>query len=71
MDITDKVVSGENEISVIVYGTLRNLLGPHHNPDTRLTGPWSWNDSPKVQPRGDKYFYLGYGLFEDFSVVEK
>ncbi|MFC1558855.1 glycosyl hydrolase, partial [candidate division KSB1 bacterium] len=71
LDITDKLVNGENEISVVVYGTLRNLLGPHHNPDTRLTGPWSWNSSPKVQPGGDKYFYLGYGLFEDFSVLEK
>lgn len=31
LDISDKVGNGENEISVVVYGSLKNLLGPHHN----------------------------------------
>ena len=71
LDISDKVRNGENEISVIVYGSLKNLLGPHHNPIRGRTPPNSWDRAPERQPGGEKYDFIGYGLSEDFSVIEK
>jgi hypothetical protein len=71
LDISDKLNSGNNEITVIVYGSLRNLLGPHHSQEWGRTSPWSWDNYPEKQPGGDKYNFVGYGLFEDFLVIEK
>ena len=71
LDISDKVKDGENEISVIVYGSLKNLLGPHHDYVRGRASPWSWDKYPEKQPGGEKYDFIGYGLFEDFSVIEK
>ncbi|HDY88010.1 MAG TPA: hypothetical protein ENH82_07855, partial [bacterium] len=71
LDISDKIGNGENEISVIVYGSLKNLLGPHHNPVRGRTGPSTWDVAPEKQPGGEKYDFIGYGLFEDFSLIEK
>jgi len=71
LDISDKLGDGDNEISVIVYGSLKNLLGPHHNPVRGRTGPSTWDVAPEKQPGGEKYDFIGYGLFEDFSLIEK
>jgi hypothetical protein len=71
LDISDKIKNGKNEITIIVYGSLKNLLGPHHNPVRGRTGPSSWDVAPEKQPSGEKYDFIGYGLFEDFSVIEK
>jgi len=71
LDISDKLGNGENEISVVVYGSLKNLLGPHHNPVRGRTGPSTWDVAPERQPGGEKYDFIGYGLFEDFSLIEK
>ena len=30
LDITNNIKGGKNKISVNIYGTLKNLLGPHH-----------------------------------------
>ncbi|MBL7110880.1 MAG: hypothetical protein ISS19_02940, partial [Bacteroidales bacterium] len=69
IDITDLVSSGENQITVKVVGSLRNLLGPHHNnPQYGLVTPWSFKYAPDIQPAGEKYSLLGYGLFGDFEV---
>lgn len=49
-DISDSLEEGENQISLILYGSNRNMLGPHHHIDGEpfnvgpgsFTGEWSW-----------------------------
>jgi hypothetical protein len=70
LDITKHLKSGENSIEVVVYGSLKNLLGPHHNVKNRgIVTPWSFKYAPEVQPAGENYDLDDYGLFEDFKVV--
>ena len=45
----DGIKSGGRELSITLYGTLRNLLGPHHHVDGEL---------PAVSPRS---FHPSYG----------
>jgi hypothetical protein len=70
LDISPYVGKGENEVEVIVYGSLKNLLGPHHG--QRLKGfvtPWEWLQGPLHQPPGSDYDLYDYGLFEDFEIL--
>lgn len=66
----DKYIrTGENEVAVIVYGSLKNLLGPHHNVNRRgLVTPWSFKYAPAEQPAGTAYDLVDYGLFEPFII---
>ncbi|MEW6744387.1 MAG: glycosyl hydrolase [Planctomycetota bacterium] len=70
-DITSHVESGVNTVSVIVYGSLKNLLGPHHRGAVRGTA-WpghflhAWNGPP---PAGDAYDVIDYGFGEPFLVL--
>jgi len=49
-DLTDFLIDGENTITLILYGSNRNMLGPHHHIDGEpfnvgpgsFTGEWSW-----------------------------
>lgn len=69
LDISEFLQPGNNEITVNVYGSLKNLLGPHHNVTRRgIVTPWSWRYGPENQPAGLAYDVLDYGLFEPFSV---
>jgi len=69
LDISDYVNPGINEITVNIYGSLKNLLGPHHNVTrSGIVTPWSWRFGPENQPAGVAYDVLDYGLFEPFSV---
>ena len=69
-DITKHLLSGENKIEVTVYGSLKNLLGPHHNV-TRygIVTPWSFKYAPPVQPPGKSYDLFDYGLMEEFDIL--
>ena len=70
-DISKFIRDGDNDITVVVYGTLKNLLGPHHNVNRRgIVTPWSFKYAPERQPKGTDYDVLGYGLFKDFTVAE-
>jgi hypothetical protein len=70
LDITDLVKEGENSVEVIVTGSLKNLMGPHHlNPEHGFVTPWSFFRAPEHQPSGAEYDMLDYGLFEDFEVM--
>ena len=72
LDISDFIHRGPNRIEVVVTGTLKNLLGPHHNVRGKgIVTPWSFKYAPEGQPPGEKYDLETYGLFEDFEVVEK
>ncbi len=71
LDITDLAREGENEITVTVYGTLKNLLGPHHNGPLRGTAwPASFEAASINMPSGSNYDVIGYGLFEPVILIE-
>ncbi len=69
-DVTGQIVAGENLVEVVVYGTPRNTLGPHHGkPSLGFTGPGSFRSGPETgPPPGADYFKIGYGLFAPFEL---
>ena len=73
LDITSALSAGKNTVSVIVFGTLKNTLGPHHN-NPSLGTAWPGMFQKGAQggcPPGSAYSVVGYGLFEDFKVLSK
>jgi hypothetical protein len=70
LNISRWVKDGKNNIEIEVYGSLKNLLGPHHNNPTlgRVT-PWSFFYAEEHQPPGSDYHLLDYGLLEDFEIL--
>ncbi|HUU26548.1 MAG TPA: glycosyl hydrolase [archaeon] len=71
-DISRLVKPGDNDISVIVHGTLKNQLGPHHNkPAHGRAWPAEFESAPEHQPAGTEYDVIGYGLFEPFMVITR
>ncbi len=69
LDVSRFAVPGKNRVEVVVYGSLKNLLGPHHGKINRgLTSPWSFRSAPSQPPTGTAYDLEPYGLFEDFTV---
>ncbi|MBE7558991.1 hypothetical protein HS125_08605 [bacterium] len=71
MDISEQVKPGDNEVSVLVYGSLKNLLGPHHAGKVRGSAwPNMFQRAPESgQPPGSAYDVLAYGLMEDFNLL--
>ena len=68
-DITGLIKPGINKIEVNVIGSLKNLLGPHHNnPKPGFVSPWTWRNV-KVYPSGKEYQIQDYGLFEEFNLL--
>ncbi len=68
-ELTPHVKEGTQKVEVVVYGSLKNLLGPHHNkPTPGMTGPATFLAAPKGQPGGSEYDLLPYGLFKPFQV---
>jgi hypothetical protein len=67
-DITHKLQPGTNRVEVVVYGTLKNTLGPHHgNSPLGSAWPSMFQHGPKSgPPPGSEYSTVGYGLFEPF-----
>jgi hypothetical protein len=69
LDISKWVKNGQNKVEVIVTGSLKNLLGPHHNnPSVGFVTPWIFFSAPDHQPPGSEYQQLDYGLFKDFEI---
>jgi hypothetical protein len=70
-DITELVKEGDNTIDVIVYGSLKNVFGPHHGKINRgIVTPWSHRyPGSATQPAGSAYDFDAYGLLEEFSVL--
>jgi hypothetical protein len=65
-DVSALIRPGLNRIDVKVIGSLKNLLGPHHNnPPVGIAGPWLWRNI-KTYPSGSDYQQFEYGLFDDF-----
>ena len=70
LDVSNIVVEGANIITVKIVGSLKNLLGPHHNVNRRgIVTPWSFKYAPETQPPGAEYDLLDYGLMEDFKLL--
>ncbi|MCY2993158.1 MAG: glycosyl hydrolase [Planctomycetota bacterium] len=71
VDVTDAVSSGENAVEVLVIGTLKNTLGPHHaGAQVGSAWPGMFQQGPaNGLPPGSAYHTLGYGLFEPFSLL--
>jgi len=72
-DISKFVKNGRNEISVVVIGTPKNLLGPHHIGALRGSA-WPnafWGAPQDGPPPGTAYDVIGYGMFEPFVVIQK
>ncbi|MHC4167819.1 MAG: glycosyl hydrolase [Planctomycetota bacterium] len=72
LDVTRWIKNGRNEISVIVTGTLKNMLGPHHAGEG-LGAAWPnmFHRAPETgPPPGEKYHTVGYGLFEPFVLKQ-
>lgn len=69
-DVTGLIKQGTNKIEVKVTGSLKNLLGPHHNnPAPGLVSPGSWRNV-RTYPSGTDYQMIDYGLFEEFKLYK-
>ncbi len=71
-DITDVAVKGANTVEVVVIGTLKNTLGPHHGKNALGTAwPRMFQTGPKGGlPPGTTYDSVGYGLFAPFVLQQ-
>jgi hypothetical protein len=71
-DVTELVKRGANTIEVVVIGTLKNPLGPHHGkPVTGAAWPRNFQTGPKAGlPPGREYDTIGYGLFAPFVLQQ-
>ncbi|MEK7686372.1 MAG: glycosyl hydrolase [Verrucomicrobiota bacterium] len=71
-EVTKALQRGENTIEVVVIGTLKNTLGPHHgNQPLGSAWPGMFQNGPKDgPPPGAGYSNVGYGLFEPFVVQQ-
>jgi hypothetical protein len=68
-DISGLIKPGINKINVNVIGSLKNLLGPHHNnPKPGFVSPWIWRNV-KSYPAGKDYQMVDYGLLEEFKLL--
>jgi hypothetical protein len=65
-DVTNLIKQGNNRIDIKIIGSLKNLLGPHHNnPHAGFASPWDWR-YVKNYPAGKEYRMYDYGLMDDF-----
>ena len=72
-DITESLNEGLNTIEVVVIGTLKNTLGPHHeNPPRGSAWPGMFQRGPQTgPPPGENYDTIGYGLFKNFQLYKQ
>jgi hypothetical protein len=68
LEVTHFLRPGDNVVTVTVYGSLKNTLGPHHNsppPGKAWPGQFQKGAAGGFPP-GTAYSTIGYGLFEEF-----
>jgi len=70
LDVTKVLKPGLNDVSVLVYGSLKNTLGPHHNdPPLGRAWPGAFQQGAKEgYPPGSKYHVVRYGLMDEFTL---
>lgn len=85
IEITSWIKTGENSLSLTLTNSLRNLLGPHHNPDGEMiyVGPTSfYGKNPKGKPAwydarlnglaegwSDDYYMISFGILEAPEII--
>jgi len=69
-DVTEAIRPGKNTVEVLVIGTLKNTLGPHHaGAGVGSAWPAMFHQGPKEgPPPGAAYHTLSYGLYEPFAL---
>ena len=73
LDLGRSLSPGRHRVSVVVYGTLKNLLGPHHN-DPPVGAAWPGNFQkapPGGRAAGSGYDVRPYGLMDDFELLAR
>ena len=67
-DVTAQIKPGVNTVKVVVVGTLKNTLGPHHaGAVVGAAWPNMFQRGPETgPPPGEKYHTIGYGLLQPF-----
>lgn len=71
VDVTGFIEQGINTVEVKIIGSLKNLLGPHHNdPAPGIASPWHWRNI-KEYPGGKDYQMLDYGLMDDIYLFRR
>ncbi len=71
-DVTGLLADGENEVTVTLYGTPKNLYGPHHVGRHRGSAwPGSFHQAPAELPEGTWYDMIPTGIFEPFVLVQE
>lgn len=70
LEVTRSIKRGLNTIEVVVFGTLKNPLGPHHGkPGLGSAWPGMFQNGPQDgPPPGADYATVGYGLFAPFEL---
>lgn len=70
LEVTKLLKRGENTVEVVVFGTLKNTLGPHHGkPGLGSAWPGMFQNGPQDgPPPGADYATVGYGLFAPFEL---
>lgn len=63
LDIAKYLREGENEITLRVCASLRNLYGPHV--EYKDHSPYEWFFTPDHEYTADEYEFSRYGLFDD------
>ena len=71
-DVTNLIRTGTNVVEVIVTGTLKNTLGPHHaGSGVGSAWPGMFQKGPENgPPAGIRYHTLDYGLFEPYVLKQ-
>jgi len=70
LDVTKYLKPGKNRIEIEITGSLKNLLGPHHNsPKPGMVGPGHWWNITSYPP-GKDYDTYNYGLMTDFELLK-
>jgi len=75
-EVTDLIKQDTNTVEVLVIGTLKNTLGPHHaGKGLGSAWPGMFQQGPETgPPPGKDYHTIDYGLFESFvlkQIIEK
>jgi hypothetical protein len=72
-DVTTSLKPGDNVIDIIVIGTLKNTLGPHHS-GSGLGSAWPgmFQKGPASgPPQGNQYHTVQYGLYQPAILKQK
>lgn len=85
IEVTSWIKTGKNQLRLTLTNSLRNLLGPHHNPDGEMVavgptnfygkrekGKPAWYDARltgKVSGWSDDYYMISFGLLESPQLI--